>query len=156
MLIRLLVFLICFLAYSSAAFGCSCAPRRTPTLALQNSTAVFSGQVIAVYDGFLGRQIAFTVDKSWKGNNGILVSVFTNSSGTACGFSNVSVGERWIVYAHSFANMLKVSTCSRTTRLERAQQDLQDLGKGSSLFLSGLWIALIIIILNFVLKKNSQ
>jgi len=129
------------------AMACSCAPSGSPSEELKEAQAVFAGKVVRVREprskpvrNRRGRvvavrvsliaKISFEVAKVWKGPDKDTILVETMTGCCACGYSFVE-GEQYLVYAYGDGkNRLLASICSRTKRLEAAQEDLAELGEG--------------------------
>lgn len=84
--------------------ACSCAPTSAPGVALEASTAVFAGEVVArrdldlTEDGF-PRAYGYTVRvyRAWKGVARETVEIGTPTSGTACG-ARFAIGAEYLFY----------------------------------------------------------
>jgi hypothetical protein len=132
-----------------ALLACSCAPVEDPRVALEKSSSVFVGRVIALeivpsseaepgaciaFEDMIG---TFVVSRQWKG-----ISPAEGHEGTApvtrqvrtaftccvCGFSFV-LGETYLVYAVGDESALTTSICSRTIHIGQASEDLHELGE---------------------------
>ena len=97
--------------------------------ALKNSTAVFSGEVLEIRSGVNFLQARFRVERSWKGVEAEQVSVLTENTAES---SHYRVGEKYLVFAGIRDGKLFTGNCSRTKRLENAEEDLKQLGEGRS------------------------
>ena len=124
---------------ASVALACTCVPPPSPTEALEEATAVFSGKVVQIKrhkpseDIFGGVEVVFRVDQKWKGVGNRTVSVFTSSQSAACGYS-FSKDQTYLIYASGNSRgRLSTSICSRTKRLKDAREDLNQLGAGKKL-----------------------
>jgi hypothetical protein len=124
---------------NGAAVACECG--RTPTVAeaLEGADVVFAGKVISIR----GYRASFQVERVWKGSlpasavsfmheivierRGRRRRVLVREGG--CDFT-FTEGESYLVYAEG--RRLKPVICSRTTRLEFAKTDLNELGTGYS------------------------
>ena len=82
--------------------------------------------------------IRFEVERWWKGGNAADVVLFTEQyqsadysiSVSTCAFQ-FDVGERYVVYARRAEDgKLRATYCSRTSKAEKAKEDLKQLGKG--------------------------
>jgi Tissue inhibitor of metalloproteinase len=127
---------------SSVAQACSCLTPGTPCESYGTADAVFVGTVVSVQDpqssksGDVNawrhqRVFKFSVEQSYLGVKGTEVEILTASDGTACGY-DFRIGERYLVYAHSYGNRLSTSICTRTRSLTSASEDLAFLGNLSS------------------------
>jgi len=96
---------------------------------LKNSTAVFSGEVLEIRSGVNFLQARFRVVRSWKGVEAEQVSVLTENTAES---THYRVGEKYLVFAGIRAGKLFTGDCSRTKRLEYAEEDLRQLGEGKS------------------------
>ncbi|MDH4282395.1 MAG: MYXO-CTERM sorting domain-containing protein, partial [Myxococcales bacterium] len=119
------------------AQACSCL-KLSPSEGLAASQAVFTGEVIAIEPNettkFGGLAITLRVKQVWKGALQQQVEVHTAGSSAACGYSFVQ-GTTYLVYAvRDDADPMRVSLCSRTARVDDAQEDLDFLGKPAQRF----------------------
>ena len=124
--------------------ACSCVAPSSPSGELGKSEAVFVGTVTnieaknKVSDKLgLGSSadlmlVTISVSKAWKGIDQKNITVTTAKSSASCGFS-FEKGKEYIVYANSREEGLHVSLCSRTSLVENAQKDLQELGKAENI-----------------------
>jgi hypothetical protein len=97
--------------------------------ALKNSTAVFLGEVFEIRSGVNFLQARFRVKRSWKGVEAEQVSVLTENTAES---PHYRVGEKYLVFAGIRDGKLFTGNCSRTKRLEYAEEDLKQLGEGKS------------------------
>ena len=97
--------------------------------ALKNSAAVFSGEVLEIRSGVNFLQARFRVEHSWKGVEAEQVSVLTENTAES---PHYRVGEKYLVFAGIRDGKLFTGNCSRTKRLEYAEEDLKQLGEGKS------------------------
>ena len=97
--------------------------------ALKNSTAVFSGEVLEIRSDVNFLQARFRVERSWKGVEAEQVSVLTENTAES---THYRVGEKYLVFAGIRDGKLFTGNCSRTKRLEYAEEDLKQLGEGKS------------------------
>lgn len=133
------------------ASACSCAalpgtPQERATRALSGSTAVFSGEVVAVEEpppatAMIEGTMAFIMEEGqatvtlrasevWKGPRQQTVVVDAAAdSGSGCGYPFVA-GEEYLVYATG--DDPSVSLCSETKPLSEAGADLEALGDGEA------------------------
>ena len=140
--------LVAFITISSSdAFACSCLKPGSPREGLQRSDAVFLGTVLDVNRDTLGGgyKVKFEVERSWKGASEQVVTVKTGLGGGDCGYidqvtgGNFVKGKKYVVYAvYGDDDTLSTGLCSRTVRLEFAEQDLQELGEGTTIFLRNI------------------
>ena len=96
--------------------------------ALKKSTAVFSGEVLEIRSGVNFLQARFRLERSWKGVESDEVFVFTDGSAES---PHYRVGEKYLVFAGISYDKLFTGACSRTKRLEYAEEDLKQLGEGN-------------------------
>lgn len=106
-----------------------------PQEALDDANAVFTGEVMSIepVDDDPGEQyIAATieVERTWKGVDSTPVIVETHQHEATCGFP-FEEGESYIVYAYSDGTPLTTALYHRTQLLERADEDLEELGEGA-------------------------
>lgn len=118
---------------------------------LESSAAVFAGRVLEVdrpadsevascmesaaedarYDcGMM--TVRFRVISAWKGVADREATILTHRWGPSCGYG-FEVGRRYLVYAHTVKHAMlpRVSSCSRTRELRRAELDQAILGPPS-------------------------
>jgi hypothetical protein len=116
------------------ARACSCLPPPAPTVARDQSDAVFEARVDAVHNAdSVGMAVRYdlAVLRVFKGEVGASASLVTNSSSAACGRTFV-LGKRYLVYAHRGPEGdLRDSLCSRTRQIGTADEDLAALGVGT-------------------------
>jgi len=125
-----LVSLLALVALALEARACDCAPNPPPKQALAKAAAVFSAKVDKIEDeGVAGRKVTLSIHEVWKGVQGKTVVVSTAKSGAACGYG-FQQGQSYLIYAHAEGNGLRVSLCSRTIPLDKAKDDLKELGAG--------------------------
>lgn len=96
---------------TTPAQACSCAgstvEQRAPT-----TDVIFQGEVVDVDSAGSGRAVyTFAVLKSWKGEIGDRVEVFTSNSGASCGLE-VEYGQTDVIYADLDGDQLSSSLCS--------------------------------------------
>lgn len=113
-----------------SAFACSCAPPPPPKKALKGSEAVFSGKVtkieIAEKKGL--KEVTIEVQTVWKGAKKKTLVVRTAIHGATCGYS-FKMGKSYLIYCYS-SDPLTTGLCTRTKPLDKAVDDLKELGKG--------------------------
>ena len=124
-----------FLAVSEVR-ACSCGDTPSPSVALAQSSKVFSGKVVHVSDGG-GTQrepallsgyilVEFEVYAVWKGPAYATMFVETAWWSGSCGVE-FYLGQEWLVYSY---DGVTTHPCSRTRPLELAQADIDELGEG--------------------------
>ena len=134
--IMLLVLACTFLSIlAETGFACSCLPPNDLAHEVESSAAVFSGKVIDVkkhdrsVTPFWQVEVIFEVNKSWKGADKKIVSIFTSSGSASCGY-NFKTGRSYLVYASGNADgLLNTTICNRTKRLSKAREDIKMLEK---------------------------
>ena len=126
---------------SDAAFGCVCMLPENPTpesirIARQKdfgkATVVFSGEVIKL-DNF---KAEFKTDKIWKGDSVNYITMLTgtkvNEDGTytssSCDYS-FELGRKYLIYAYGKLDELKTHSCSRSSFLKDAIEEIEGLEK---------------------------
>jgi len=128
------------------ASACSCAilgnsPEERAEIALKESTAVFSGEVLDVEKGPLTRMLGFRIPSSrvtlrisevWKGPQRETLEVSTPRDGASCGYS-FSEGRKYLVYAYGKEEHFQTDLCSETKPLSEASAHLEALGNGETL-----------------------
>lgn len=137
-----LIFMALLTVRPSVTYACSCVVPEEPLVALEKSTAVFTGKVVDMKEpkGLIISSadpvtVTFEVESSWKGTLGNKVKLNTALSSASCGFEFVD-GESYLVYAYASdkgdSGELAASLCSRTVLLSSAGDDLKALGPGAS------------------------
>ena len=126
------LFLLTSLTYVQPSYEANSAMRclvepKSVKVALKNSTAVFSGEVLEIRSGVTFLQARFRVERSWKGVEEEQVSVLTENTAES---THYRVGEKYLVFAVIRNGKLFTGNCSRTKRLEYAEEDLKQLGEG--------------------------
>lgn len=119
------------------AYACKCVPS-TPEERLQRSSAVFSGEVVDVYDysppsGATLKRVIFEVEASWKGISEERVTV--QGDGSSCDVP-LREGGRYLVYTTGGGGQggkttaFRTSVCQGTRSLESPfpEEDLRVLG----------------------------
>jgi len=96
---------------------------------LKNSTAIFSGEVLEIRSGVNFLEARFRVERSWKGVEAEQVSVLTENTAES---PHYRVGEKYLVFAGIRDGKLFTGSCSRTKRLQYAEEDLKQLGEEKS------------------------
>jgi hypothetical protein len=139
------------------AYACSCASPPSVEQAVEQATAVFTGEVIAIEQNatipprkkvvftrsfpfvtveeqwgvFAGpSRITFDVFQVWKGpaNHRVTIEGF-EQDGAGCGYS-FTAAQTYVVYARRNAEMLENTLCGRTKLVQEAQADMMALGRG--------------------------
>lgn len=120
--------LVCIASLPLPAAACSCV-QVSPELALREHAAVFEGRVRSVEPVPSGLRVTLEVVQQWKGVETEEAVVFTASNSAACGVA-FEVETSWLVYADRHADGWQSGLCSRTRRIEDAEDDLTALGAG--------------------------
>jgi hypothetical protein len=126
-----------------------CWARRSVSEELKHSTVVFSGKAVAEeYRPIVTPQpgwpeggeilvIKFSVERWWKGSGEEEVFLHTGVSRWPGGYRRIvgedfkfKVGEQYLVYAFGDVDNLTTTGCERTTKFEKAAEDLKALGEG--------------------------
>lgn len=115
-------------------YACSCAMPSSASVEMRNSGAVFAGKVVSaerdnLAGGYSQMSVTFEVSDVWKGNVKDTVVVTTGMGGGDCG-SDFVVGEEYLVYAYG-SGPYSTSSCSRTSVLSAATEDLEELGEST-------------------------
>jgi Carboxypeptidase regulatory-like domain len=119
------------------ASACGCLGKGTPCEAFGGAEAVFVGTVASVKEGarsqkpggeleFTPRLVRFTVEQSFLGPAVAETEIATGLGGFDCGYP-FAKGATYLVYAYKTSEKdetLYTSTCSRTTPVARADEDL--------------------------------
>jgi hypothetical protein len=116
------------LAHAAPARACSCL-QMPPRQVFEESDAVFEGRVLEIVPNDNGITARLEVVQSWKGVEIERVEVRTAGDSAACGIA-FEVGTSWLVYADDENGVLSTGLCSRTARIEEAEEDLAALGAG--------------------------
>jgi hypothetical protein len=93
----------------------------------KKSNAVLVGEVIEVKDAGALKEARLRVEQSWKGVETKEVIVLATRTAES---PRYQVGERYLIFASLQNGKLLTGTCSRTKKVEYAQEDLQQLGAG--------------------------
>jgi hypothetical protein len=104
------------------AIACDCAWPGSPREELRRKDAVFSGEVTSINR----ERIEFKVEKFWKGPRAKKVSIRYELSD--CTYLFVA-GKKYLVYAFG-KEILETDKCTRTKELDKASDDLKELGEG--------------------------
>ena len=126
-----------FLFQPLKANACVC-ENGAPCTSFADSSAVFIGKVIQGSETVDIRQetpntktyvagiVRFTVEETFKGTLGAEVRVSVASNiGTSCGPYALAQGEKYLVYAYGDSANLSTGVCTRTTKLAKANEDLE-------------------------------
>lgn len=97
--------------------------------AVKASKAVFSGKVVSFKEENGLKQARFKVAESWKGVETEEVIVLVNAR--LAESPRYRVGESYLVFAVERDGKLFTGACSRTKQLDRAAEDLKQLGEGT-------------------------
>ncbi len=113
------------------ASACSCMEMDVAT-AVERADAVFEGRVVEVVRGAdpsLPVRVRLEVVQQWKGVDDEHVTVETAADSAACGVA-FEEDTSWLVYATRADGVLRTGLCSRTKRIEDADEDRAELGAG--------------------------
>ena len=130
---------VVFLLPPQCASACTCAmppgsQEERAERALAKSSAVFSGEVVAVEQGTATASgpgndtVTLRASEVWKGPEQKALKVRTPSQGMACG-NHFEEGREYLVYAYGKRD-LATDICTETKPLSRAGADLAALGDG--------------------------
>jgi hypothetical protein len=117
-------------------YACSCKEPPPPKEALKNSSAVFSGKVTAVAAaGEYEKAVTIEITASWKGvETAKEVVVYTPNNDGECGY-RFEKGKSYLIYAtllrRGEEKALSTHICTRTKALEKAVEDIKELGDPS-------------------------
>jgi len=106
------------------AMACDCPRPGSPREELRRKDAVFSGEVSEINRE--SGKIEFKVERFWKGPRAKKISIKYEIS--TCTFV-FYVGKSYLVYAYG-EGVLETDTCTRTRDLDKASDDLKELGEG--------------------------
>ena len=128
--------MIPFLACSTNACECVIHGDGSPRTESHHSKLVFVGEVTNIreatqyelHQGSLSHAVTFRVERYWKGIQTNQVTVYAELAG--CPPLSVEKGQKYLVYAQG--RQLRI-TCTRTRKLDAADEDLKALGKGKEL-----------------------
>jgi hypothetical protein len=122
--------------FPDCASACLCAPPPRAERALDQSSAVFAGEVVRITKGEptpRSNTLSFRVLEVWKGPEQDTLEVTTTRwDGVNCG-SAFEEGQKYLVYAHRKEQSLSNPDCGRTGPLSEASADLELLGNGEAL-----------------------
>ncbi|MGE0788571.1 MAG: hypothetical protein AB7S26_23065 [Sandaracinaceae bacterium] len=121
--------LVASLLASRPASACSCMAAPPAREALEAADAVFEGRVVSIEDEGPMRAVTFEVVQYWKGADQERIVVRTGASSAACGIA-FEVDTSWLIYAEQRPDGLGTGLCSRTRRIEEAENDLAVLEAG--------------------------
>ena len=141
------IILVSLLFFGDSAYECP--PPASVAISVENSTAVFSGEVISeeyrdVKEGSMGEPreakalfIRLRVKRWWKGNRDEEVDLYTSVRKYPDGTQSFMAddfrfrkGENYLVYAYGQGEKLRTNGCTRTKKLADAEKDLLELGEG--------------------------
>jgi hypothetical protein len=130
----LVLILLTAFTFLPSSYRVSSTPRcivepKSVKVALKQSAAVFSGEVLELKRGGNYIEARLRVERSWKGIDAEEVSVLADSTVES---PHYRVGQRYLVFAGTREGKLFTGNCSRTKELEYAQGDLQQLGEGKT------------------------
>ncbi|MFC1769200.1 hypothetical protein ACFLZX_05540, partial [Nanoarchaeota archaeon] len=119
--IIMIMFIVGLLSIGSA-LGCSCAFGSVPS-SFENADQVFTGKVSNIKLEGEYNKVTFEVYKIYKGIEPGGLTVYTHQHGATCGYGFIE-GSEYVVFANEGKNRLQVSLCSRTQRLEQAEETI--------------------------------
>jgi hypothetical protein len=93
----------------------------------KKSAAVFVGEVVEVNDAGTLKEARLRVEQSWKGVETKEITVLATRTAES---PRYKAGERYLVFASLQDGKLFTGNCSRTKKMEYAQEDLAQLGEG--------------------------
>jgi MYXO-CTERM domain-containing protein len=127
---HLLVLAVALLSLAPArAQACSCA-EQTFEMAERGAVAIFEARVSAIETAGDASHVRMDVVQTWRAAEHEHVEVVTAPNEAACGYT-FEVGRSYLVYASSVeGEAYRVSLCSRTRRMEDADDDRSLLGSG--------------------------
>lgn len=116
-----------------AAHACSCPEPEPPEVAAEEADAVFAGEIVEFDepepDAFDDRTGVVAVHSVWVGEVAEETVLSTAADQGLCGVEP-AVGEEYLVYARAGDDgTLTTDLCTRTTELDRADDDLAALGE---------------------------
>jgi hypothetical protein len=117
------ILLLGLFARPSPVLACSCSEPRSPAIEFAQAGAVFRGEVTRIRETARGYRVDFAVRRSWKGILTENAQVSTGSSDADCGY-DFQVGAEYVVYAYDWGDGWNTHSCSRTTEVSRAAEDL--------------------------------
>jgi len=109
----------------------------TAAEALQKSSAVFRGRVVAIYRSWFDRvgitntagyRVQFEITKQWKGAPSTSAVVITRLSGEACGFP-FEQNKEYLVYVVTEPKDIQTGICTGTKNIAEAEQEMKQLDK---------------------------
>jgi hypothetical protein len=109
----------------------------TTAEALQKSSAVFRGRVVAIYRSWFDRvgitntagyRVQFEITKQWKGAPSTRTVVITRLSGEACGFP-FEQNKEYLVYVVTEPKDIQTGICTGTKNIAEAEQEMKQLDK---------------------------
>ncbi|WP_165774722.1 hypothetical protein [Candidatus Viridilinea mediisalina] len=115
------------------AHACSCEPLPNPLEAHSQAALVFAGRVHTIVgnpaDEGASLMMTFDLHEVWKGPEQPQVTLLTPSGSANCGYP-FEHGTSYLVYAVVEGVELTTSSCTRTTPLANASNDIAALGPG--------------------------
>ena len=127
----MILFLLASLAHlplsreANSAIRCFNHPKSVK-VALKESAAVFSGEVVDLKNGGPYIEARFRVERSWKGVETEEVIVLADRTTES---PRYRTGEKYLVFAYTRDGRLFTGNCSRTKKVEYAEEDLRQLGE---------------------------
>jgi len=129
----IIAFLFVLLTAANAVEACSCPKfgsrpeEQEVNASVKDAAALFVGKVIKVSepkDGERSVEVEFRVDRAWLGAKSSRMTIRTEASSAACGYS-FEEGLTYIVYAYRYDDVISVGLCSRT-RIIKGQNGSPD------------------------------
>src|SRR5262245_41056089 len=117
------------LGAAATSDACTCMTSPGACQAAWDVPAVFVADVVGVQDAqgdssFARRRVQLRVAESFRGDAEGTVDLFTGQGGGDCGFPFVT-GQRYLVYASRTGSGYQTGICSRTRRIDEAEEDLK-------------------------------
>jgi hypothetical protein len=116
---------VLLISLARPSYACSCAFRAQSCEEYNRSAVVFVGTVIGArtVETEDPLRFRFSVDEVYKGETVRELEIATGMGGGDCGWP-FERGKRYVVYPYEHAGTLATNICTRTARLESADQDL--------------------------------
>lgn len=122
---------------SKSVYPCSCIFSEGIRKDYRKASAVFVGEVIEMEDS--GNKdypvkVTLRIERYWKGIKKPEFMVITDLGLNSCNMILYDVGKKYLVYVYGKEHW--TNGCTRTRKLEEAEEDLQELGKAKMFGLS--------------------
>lgn len=106
------------------SLACRCMPSFSVEVSFEESSAVFSGEVIKkVQTPAYEYEVTFRILENYKGIKERKVLVYTGLDAATCGYA-FEEGVKYLVYANRMNNKFYTNICTRTRPLSDAKEDL--------------------------------